>query len=361
MPFAYIHAPIFTGDAWLYYHAVIVQEGKIEAIISIADLPDDIELKEAGGKVLVPSFLDLQIYGAGGKLFSAYPTPDSLETLYEHNLQNGTAACLVTIATQPIAIIYQCIDAIKTYWQQGGKGILGMHLEGPFLNPVKRGAHVAEWIHAPSVNEMRELIAYADGVIKMITVAPEVCSDEVLQLLRKAGIIMSAGHSNATFEEAQQGFDTGITKVTHLFNAMSSMHHRQPGFPLAAMFYAPAASIIPDGIHVDYQMVKLARQMMSERLFFITDAVTDCHIGPYQHILNGDHYTLPDGTLSGSALTLRQAVINAVQYCNIPLEEAIRMAGLYPAKVLGLENQFNKVAPGYPAPALLPISIFKRQ
>ncbi|RZK34011.1 MAG: hypothetical protein EOO61_14300, partial [Hymenobacter sp.] len=124
---------------------------------------------------------------------------------------------------------------------------------------------------------------------------------------------------------------------------------------------APAASIILDGIHVDYQMVTLAKQAMGKRLFFITDAVTDCHIGPYQHVLNGNHYTLPDGTLSGSALTMQQAVINAVQHCGIAKDEALRMASLYPARVIGMENQFGRIAPGHPAPVLIPVLLFNRQ
>jgi N-acetylglucosamine-6-phosphate deacetylase len=121
------------------------------------------------------------------------------------------------------------------------------------------------------------------------------------------------------------------------------------------MHYAPAASIIPDGIHVDFEIIKLAKAVMGERLFFITDAVTECNIGPYQHVLNGDHYTLPEGTLSGSALTQKQGVINAVQHCDIALEEAVKMASLYPAKVIGVEDRFGKIAPGYAVPALLPI------
>lgn len=355
MRFAYTAKAIFTGEEWLQEHAVIIEHNVIETIVAIQDLPTDIEIKNYPEQILVPSFLDLQIYGAGGKLFSAYPQPESLQALYEHNLQHGTAACLVCIATQPTGVIYQCIDAIKTYWLQGGKGILGMHLEGPFMNPAKRGAHVQDWIHTPSVNEVQELIERADGVIKMITVAPEVCSDKVLQLLQDAGIIISAGHSNATLEEGKAAYAKGVKSTTHLFNAMSALHHRQPGLPLAAMQYAPAASIIPDGIHVDYEIVKLAKKQMGERLFFITDAVTECHIGPYQHVLNGDHYTLPEGTLSGSALTQKQGVINAVQHCNIALEEAVQMDSLYPAKVVGVDSEFGRIAPGYAAPAVLPV------
>ncbi len=361
MPVAYINAPIFTGEDWLENHAVIVADEVIEAVMPRDKLPTDMTVEDAQGKRIVPGFLDLQIYGAGGKLFSAYPQPESLQALYEHNLQNGTVACLVTIATQPMDVILQCIDAIKDYWKKGGKGILGMHLEGPFINPEKRGAHVEEWIHTPWIAEIRELLQRAKGVIKMITVAPETCSPEIVQMIQEAGVVISAGHSNATVEIAKAGFGKGITTVTHLFNAMSSIHHRKPGLPVAAMNYAPAASIIPDGIHVDYEMVRLAKLAMGERLFFITDAVTECKVGPYRHILKEYRYVLPNGTLSGSALTLQQAVVNAVQHCGISLDEAIRMASLYPARVIGATDKYGKVAPGYAAPALLPAELLSNE
>ena len=251
-------------------------------------------------------------------------------------------------------VILQCIDAIKDYWEKGGKGILGMHLEGPFINPIKRGAHIEEWIHTPWLAEIRELLQRSKGVIKIITLAPETCSPQMIEMIREAGVIVSAGHSNASFEIAKTAFDNGITTVTHLFNAMGSIHHRQPGLPVATINHAPAASIIPDGIHVDYEMVRLAKQAMGERLFFITDAVTECKVGPYRHILKDDRYVLPNGTLSGSALTLQQAVINAVLHCAISLEEAIRMASLYPARVVSETDKFGKIAKGYVSPALLP-------
>ncbi len=359
MLIAYQHAPLFTGSEWLQNHAVIINNDTIEVVIPANDLPAGVEIKDCSNCLLVPAFLDVQIYGAAGKLFSAYPQPESLQALYEYNLQHGTAACLVTIATQPLDVIHQCIEAIKTYWQQGGKGILGMHLEGPFINPEKRGAHIEEWIHTPTVKEIQQLLAKAAGVIKMITVAPEVCSDEVLQLLTDEGIVISAGHSNATFEQGRDAFTKGITTTTHLFNAMPPLHHRQPGLPLAAMQYAPAASIIPDGIHVHYEMIKMAKKLMGERLFFITDAVTDCAIGPYQHQLNNHYYALPNGTLSGSALTMQQAVANAVQHCDVPLEEALRMASLYPAKVIGKQDTYGKIAPGFAVPACLPLYLFQ--
>lgn len=170
----------------------------------------------------------------------------------------------------------------------------------------------------------------------MMTVAPELLDADCLSLLLERGILLSAGHSNATFEEATAGFDSGIQTATHLFNAMSAFHHRETGLPGAVFNHQRAcASIILDGIHVNYEAAKVAKRQMGERLFMITDAVARCDKGIYKHILNVDHYVLPDGTLSGSALTMLQAVKNAVLQVDIPLEEALRMATLYPANLIG--------------------------
>ncbi|MES2775495.1 MAG: N-acetylglucosamine-6-phosphate deacetylase [Bacteroidota bacterium] len=347
---AYTNATIFTGSEWIENHAVIVSGDTIETIVLAEQLPADMERIDCNQQLLVPTFLDLQIYGAAGKLFSAYPGNEALQLLAEHNATCGTGTCLVTIATQPMPTILACIEAIKTYWQQGGKGIMGMHLEGPFINATKRGAHIEEWVQSPTMEEVKTLLQKADGVIKIVTLAPECVDEAVIREFAENGVIVSIGHSNASFAEATRAMNNGASTVTHLYNAMSPLHHREPGLVGAAMQHGTAAaSIIPDGIHVDYEAVKIAKQIMGERLFFITDAVTDTSVGPYQHVLNTDHYDLPNGTLSGSALTMLKAVQNAVQHCNISLEEALRMASLYPARVMGLHNSFGKIETGFAA------------
>ena len=167
-----------------------------------------------------------------------------------------------------------------------------------------------------------------------MTLAPEVTSPDVIKLLLDKGIIIAAGHSNASFEEAVKGFKNGISMTTHLFNAMSPLHHRDTGLPGATFQTNNVyASIIADGIHVDYETVSIAKKIMGERLFLITDAVEENLSGSYVHVKSEDRFTLPDGTLSGSRLTLLQAVKNCMQHAGISLEEAIRMATVYPAKV----------------------------
>ena len=227
--------------------------------------------------------------------------------------------------------------------------LLGVHLEGPYLNPIKRGAHIIKYIKRPEKKEVEELLKEADGVLKMMTLAPEMCDAEIIKLLKDNGVTISAGHSNATFREAQTGFENGIATTTHLFNAMSPLHHRETGLP-GATFQTKNifASIIADGIHVDYNTVSISKKIMQERLFLITDAVEEVKEGDYVHVKQKDRFTLPDGTLSGSRLTLLQAVKNCVEHVEIPLDEALRMASTYPAKLIGSKD-LGKIEPGYKA------------
>jgi N-acetylglucosamine-6-phosphate deacetylase len=338
---------IFTGDAWLNNHAVIVENGSISSVLPVSSLSSSQLVHSFDDCIIAPAFIDLQIYGAYGKLLAAYPEADSLFKLAAYCEKGGAAFCMPTVATNTYEVFYKTIDAVKDYWNKNGEGVLGLHLEGPWINPVKRGAHIESLIHPPTIHQAEELLNYCKGVIKIITLAPEVCSREVIDLILSHNIIISAGHSNATYNEAKTGFANGITAVTHLYNAMSPLQHRQPGLVGAAMDDGSVlASIIPDGHHVDYAAVRIAKQVMKERLFVITDAVTINTEGYYQHEEAGDKYEA-DGILSGSALLMNKAVKNLVDHTGIDLAEALRMCSLYPARVLKAENKLGKIAPGY--------------
>jgi N-acetylglucosamine-6-phosphate deacetylase len=337
---------IFTSKEWLYDHSVVVEE---DIIIDIIPTKSIRKFKQQRiYKSIVPSFIDIQIYGAHNKLFAVYPNADALFKLYDYCSNGGALHFCPTVATNSYEVFYQCIDAIKDYWQKGGKGCLGLHIEGPWINKIKRGAHIESLIHSPNIKEVKKLLAYGKDVIKIITLAPEVCSDAVVDLIQSYNIIISAGHTNATYQQAFQCFDKGIPTVTHLYNAMSALQHREPGV-VGAVFNHPnvKSSIIPDGYHVDYAAVKIAKKIMKERLFVITDAVTKTTKGFYPHQKAGDKYE-SNGILSGSALTMKKAVNNLVDFCDIELEEALRMCSLYPARVLGLKH-LGKIAKGYKA------------
>jgi len=337
---------VFNGNETLQGYGVLVNSGLIETVGPVSLIKEEAEIVDLGGMLLAPAFIDLQLYGADGRLLAVHPDEISVAAIYNYCLSAGTAYCMPTVATHPYKIIFQCVDAIKKYWLQNGKGVLGLHVEGPWISYAKRGAHNEEWIFSPTIEQAKELLEYGKDVIKIITLAPEVCSREVIELIESYGIVVSAGHTSATYAQAMQGFDEGIHTATHLFNAMSSFQHREPGM-VGAIFENQSAhsSIVPDGIHVDFAAIRIAKKIMGERLFAITDAVTETHEGYYKHTLQVDRYT-SNGILSGSALTMHKAFSNFVHHCNISVEEALRMCSLYPARVINMPHKLGSLQKG---------------
>jgi N-acetylglucosamine-6-phosphate deacetylase len=339
---------IFTGESWLTDHAVVTENNKIESLTPLAALPSGLNLKHAG-EVLAPAFIDLQIYGAYKKLFAVYPTVDCLDSIVGYSEKGGAAHCLPTLATNTKETFFKGIDAIRQYWAGGRKSVLGLHMEGPWINPAKRGAHISELIHKPSLEEVKEILDYGKGVIKMITLAPEICNEEIIDYIVSQGILVSAGHTDADYATARKSFSNGIRAITHLFNAMSPLQHRAPGMVGAAMKDDKVfASIIADGHHVDFNVIAIASKIMGERLFLITDAVTETTTGFYRHQPAGDKFEA-NGVLSGSALTMFRAVRNVIEFSGIDESEALRMGGFYPAKLLGLNNQVGRISVGFEA------------
>ena len=346
----YTNGAIYTGESIETGKAVLVKDGVIEDIIDENDIPNGCQVEDLGGNNIAPSFIDLQIYGGKGELFSLALDVESILGTYEYCLEGGAAHFMITQATNSIDDFLKGIEAVNDYWRKGYKGLLGLHMEGPYLNPLKKGAHAERYIKKPERAEVEMLLKAAKGAIKMMTVAPEVCSQEIINLLKNEGVILSAGHTNATYDEAMKGLQWGIPAATHLFNAMSPLQGRNSGMVGAAYDYdSVAASIICDGVHVDFSSVRISKKIMKERLFFITDAVAEARGGEYQHFYKGDRFTLADGTLSGSSLTMMKNIQNAVRHVGISLEEAIRMCSLYPAKLLDSEMKLGKIAKGYKA------------
>lgn len=335
---------IFTGKEWLQNHAVVVEDNRIKEIIPATAINGQVQY--FNNAFIAPAFIDLQIYGAGEKLFAVYPEKDALERLVTYCRSGGAAYCMPTVATDPYKTFYKCIDAVRDYWNDGGTGVLGLHIEGPWISVAKRGAHIESFIHTPTIQQVKYLLDYGKGIIKIITLAPEVCSKEIIDTILSYNIIVSAGHSNATYNEASNAFNSGITTATHLYNAMSPLQHHSPGVVGAILDHPSVmSSIIPDGHHVDFAAVRIAKQVMKERLFAITDAVTQTDEGYYRHSLAGDKYD-SNGILSGSALTMSKAVKNLVTHCNIEIEEALRMCSYYPAKLMHLEHEYGVIQPG---------------
>jgi len=351
---AFIAREVFTGSEIHTGKAVLVRDGKITGITDATAVPAGYRKEELGGYLLAPAFLDLQIYGGNGKLFSAELSTEALEATYEYCLQGGCTQFQITLATNSIEKFVRGLEVAREYRNGGGKGLLGVHLEGPYINPAKKGAHIEKFIKKPTVTEIKHLLQKGKDLFRMMTLAPEQCDRDCIELLLKSGIVVSAGHSNATYAEAVDGFYQGIPAATHLFNAMSPLQGRQPGM-VGAIYdnNDVRCSVVCDGVHVDFASVRISKKAMQQRLFFITDAVTEVQYGEYVHVFKGDRYTLPDGTLSGSALTMLQCVRNGVEKCGIPLPEALRMASLYPATVMGLQEQWGTIHPGAQADLVL--------
>ncbi|MGI4751109.1 MAG: N-acetylglucosamine-6-phosphate deacetylase [Janthinobacterium lividum] len=318
---------------------VLIENGLVLNLIDQNQFNADKNSINLNGAYLAPGLIDLQIYGSGGALFGGKPTVAALQQMETSLLQQGTTGFLATIATNTSEIVEQGIASAKTYRKNSIGNFWGLHLEGPFLNPKRKGAHPENLIRKASLSELKRWFDLAEGEIKMMTIAPELQDDEVLDFLDQQNIILSAGHSNASFTEANRFLKSPVKAVTHLYNAMPQMHHREPGFIPAIFEQKPYTSIVPDGIHVDYSMIRLAKRELGEKLFMITDAVTGSNEGVYQHKFNKNHYVMPDGTLSGSALTMLKGVQNLVQFADISLAEAINMASLYPAKLLKDERK----------------------
>ncbi|MCI0920503.1 N-acetylglucosamine-6-phosphate deacetylase [Sphingobacterium rhinopitheci] len=335
-PIALYNGTIYTNYDVLFGQSILIKDGLIEDIVDANTIPDQYEKYDLKGATICPGLIDLQIYGTGSDLYSADLTSECIQRIENNLLKQGCTTFYLTLATNSIALFKEAISIFKSSTRRSAAGL---HLEGPFLNEKKRGAHPADLVIPIAVPVLVDLLSEADDVVKIMTVAPELANIASLDYLKEKNILVSAGHSNATFEQATAAFDAGIPAVTHLWNAMSPLHHRDMGVPGATFNHdTVCASIIVDGIHVDYDAVKLSKKMMGERLFLITDAVASCSTSVYQHILNGDHYILPDGTLSGSALSLLMAIENCVKNVNMDIGEAIRMATLYPARLMKLQD-----------------------
>jgi N-acetylglucosamine-6-phosphate deacetylase len=342
---AITNCKIFIDGAFLEDQVILMNKGAIAGVGAVVP-PEDAQIIDAEGAYVTPGFIDLQIYGSGGSLFSAYPFAKTLAQMDDDLSSKGTTGFLACVATNSPETVTQAVAAAKEY-RKHAKGFLGLHLEGPYINSKRRGAHVEAFIKKATLDEVKQLIEDAEGVVKMMTIAAELQDDEVLDYLQQQDVVLSLGHSDATFEEANLAYARGFKTTTHLFNAMPAIHHRAPNLPVAVLNHGSVmASIIADGRHVDFEMVNLSQRLMGDRLYLITDAVTPCNIGPYQHQLDGDKFVTPDGTLSGSNITMLNAVQNCIEHCDIPIPDAFNMASRNPARLMGLSEQMGNLSVG---------------
>lgn len=355
------NALIFNGDEFLEGHVVKIREGIIEGVLEDnAPRQSGVQNIDLDGHYLVPAFIDLQVNGGNSAFFTKELTLESLEQISQANQERGTLYFLPTLVTTSIENVLTALDCVREAMKNPELGILGMHLEGPFLNPQKKGAHSPAYLRKPTDELLDRLLIAGEGVLKMITIAPELFTEAQLLRLIDSGILIAAGHSMATFHEANQFFSQGVKMATHLFNAMSPFQSREPGL-VGASFAHPSAcaSIIVDGDHVDFESVKIAYKLMKGRLFLISDAYfigeSRTHFN-YQGLdiyFKDGKYVTSEGVLAGAKIAMLECLQNCVHKVQIPLEEALRMTTLYPAQLLQLDNQYGKVQTGYRADLLV--------
>ncbi|UOQ69614.1 N-acetylglucosamine-6-phosphate deacetylase [Hymenobacter volaticus] len=349
MTYLLTNCQLYTGDDYLPGHAVLIEGQTIGAVLPPSQLPAGVPQVDARGQFVCPGFVDLQVYGGGGSAFGLTPSSSALAHLRQHTLHHGTTSFLPTVPTTTPAVLAQAVAAVRQALPTM-PGLLGLHLEGPFLSAAKRGVHPVAYLVEPTLVSLRAFLHQTQGAVRLLTVAPEVLGSAEQALLRTSGVVLSAGHSNATYEQGMDAFAHGFSVATHLFNGMSAFTSREPGL-VGAIYDHPTvpASIVVDGRHCAYASVRISKRLLGERLFLISDATDVGGEGAYAFYRQADHFVDASGTLAGSGLTLLRAVRNCVQHVGLSLAESLRMASLYPARVLGLAHELGRVAPGYRA------------
>ncbi|EKO3431624.1 N-acetylglucosamine-6-phosphate deacetylase [Vibrio fluvialis] len=351
--YALTNCKIYTGNDVLTEHAVIVDGDLIQAVCPIEQLPENLKTVDLNGANVSPGFIDVQLNGCGGVMFNDEITAETIHIMHEANLKSGCTSFLPTLITSSDENMRQAVVAQREYQQKYQNHSLGLHLEGPYLNVMKKGIHCVDFIRT-SDDAMIDFICDNSDVVTKVTLAPENNKAEHIEKLAKAGIVVSIGHTNATYAEARQGFEAGITFATHLFNAMTPMAGREPGV-VGAIYDTPDVytGVIADGFHVDYANIRIAHKIKGEKLVLVTDATAPAGAEMDYFIFVGKKVYYRDGkcvdengTLGGSALTMIEAVQNTVEHVGIALDEALRMATLYPAKAIGVAHKLGRVKKG---------------
>ncbi|MBB3444849.1 N-acetylglucosamine-6-phosphate deacetylase [Rhizobium sp. BK379] len=351
-------ARIFDGERFHDERALIVKDGRVEAIVGLNDLPEGDVVTLAGG-VLSAGFIDAQVNGGGGRMLNDEPSPNSMYMIADGHRPYGTTALLPTLITDTAEATAAAIAAAKIAVKTN-RGVAGLHLEGPHLAPARKGAHLAELMRPVEDRDVKSFIAAREEIgTLLVTMAAEQVTVSQVRELSEAGVIVSIGHSDSTSEAAEARFDAGARGVTHLFNAMSQLAHRAPGLVGAAIDHPSVwCGIIADGHHVDPKALRTAlRAKRGEgKLFFVTDAMSLVGSEMDTFTLNGrtvrrerggfcSKLVLSDGTLAGSDVDMASTIRYGVTYLELTLAEALRMATLYPARFLKLADR-GQLSPG---------------
>lgn len=357
------NARILTADGFRDDLAVVIEAGRITALVSDAapQLGSAAEQVDLGGGWLLPGFIDAQVNGGGGVLFNNTPDVESLRALAAAHRRFGTTALLPTLISDDVQVMRKAIDATRQAIVDGVPGVIGIHLEGPYIAPARKGTHDANKFRVPDADEIA-MAASLDNGVTLLTLAPERVPLDSIRALVERGVIVAAGHTAATYEEARAGLDAGIRGFTHLYNAMSPLTGREPGAVGAALEDRGSwVGIIADGVHVHPASLRVALATKPQgKVMLVTDAMPPVGADNPSYELYGEVITAVDGvvrnaagSLAGSALDMATAVRNAVQLLGLSLEEAARMASRYPAQFLNVDDRLGEIAEGYQADLVL--------
>jgi N-acetylglucosamine-6-phosphate deacetylase len=355
MAFALTGCRIFTGEAFLEGHAVVIEGERIHAVIAEGDVPE-MERRNLGGGFLAPGFIDVQVNGGGGALLNETPDVETVRTIAQSHRRFGTVGLLPTVITDAPRVISDAARSVAQAIARKVPGVLGIHIEGPFLDVARKGAHAARFIREMGQEDVEEIARLAAEMPVMLTLAPNRVAPAMVKALADRGVLVSLGHSDASHAEASQALEAGARAFTHLYNAMSQMNGREPGMVGAALSDRKSfAGIIADGHHVHDAALRVAFAAKApDRMMLVTDAMPTAAGGPASFALqgrkvtlNGGRLELSDGTLAGSNLTMDEAVRHCVQKLDMDLALVLRMASLNPASFLRREHELGRIAPGY--------------
>ncbi|WP_028855254.1 N-acetylglucosamine-6-phosphate deacetylase [Psychrilyobacter atlanticus] len=355
--YALVGGRVFTGEKTVFNRAIIIDEKKIKEIVKTEDLDTlypNIEKKDIGGNLIAPAFIDLQLNGCGGVLVNDNLSAETFKIMNETNIKYGCTLYTPTLITCEDEKIESALQVMEDIEDIESLGVLGLHIEGPYISADKKGTHREDLIRVLSDKIIKKI---SKSKTTILTLAPENAKAEHIKTLVNGGINVALGHTNGTYEEVIEKKPYGITLATHLYNAMSSFTHREPGAIGAVLDSEDIRTgIIVDGFHCHYASIRIAKKLLGERLYLVTDAASPAGTDMPEFMFEGKRCFHKDGqlrneegNLAGSVLTMDQGVRNLVEHVGVSLEEALRMASLYPAKAVKIDDRYGRIAEGYTA------------
>jgi N-acetylglucosamine-6-phosphate deacetylase len=355
MKTALANGRVLLPDGRLEKLCVVVEGERIGGVCG--EPPADAEIIDLGGDFLLPGFIDVQVNGGGGRLFNDDPSAETIAVMASAHRRFGTTGMLPTLISDDFSVIERAIAAVDHAIESGMKNVLGIHIEGPFLSRTRRGIHLASMLQQFDDRFVEMLSSVRNGRT-LLTLAPECITPAQISRLVEAGVIVSAGHSDASYETVRAAIDAGMTGFTHLFNAMSQLTNRAPGMVGAALEdRSTFAGIIVDGHHLHPATFRVGLQAKgTDHLMLVTDAMSTAGAEDDDFMLQGrairregDRLVSSDGVLAGSTLTMAAAISNAVEQGKLDLGSAVRMATSTPARFLGLGAETGKIETGFRA------------